>query len=429
MRKIFISIFLFFSFITTAGAQDFNNYFTDKACRIDFLFCGNKDNTTAFLDKIKEEPYWGGRRSHLSSDLNLGEYRFRVTDSISGNLIYTDGFSTLYFEWQTSDEAKHIQKSFEQSIQFPYPKKPVVVSIEKRRGFTTWESLLQFNLNPADKLIRRYKPLSVPVKTIYKTALPERAIDIAVIAEGYTAKEQKKFYKDALKLAESLLSHEPFKSYKSRINVYAIAAVSENSGISMPHKDEWKNTAVGSLFFTFYEPRYLTSQNVFAIRDYASLVPYDAIYILANTATYGGGGIYNFYALASADSNRAQKEVVVHEFGHSFAGLADEYFYDKPDVLDDMYDTKEEPWEPNITSLVHFEKKWKALIPEGTPTPTPVNEDTKKIPVGVFEGAGYMTKGMYRPAYDCRMRTNNAPAFCPVCEKAVEKMILFLTEE
>jgi hypothetical protein len=167
---------------------------------------------------------------------------------------------------------------------------------------------------------------------------------------------------------------------------------------------------------------------MFSIRNYAALVPYDAIYILANTSTYGGGGIYNFYALASADSKRAKSEVIVHEFGHSFAGLADEYYRESADVLDDMYDIKKEPWEPNITSLVRFDTKWKNDLPKNAQIPTAVTVESKKLPIGVFEGGGYLTKGMYRPAYDCRMRTNAAPAFCPVCEKAVERMILFLTE-
>jgi hypothetical protein len=164
------------------------------------------------------------------------------------------------------------------------------------------------------------------------------------------------------------------------------------------------------------------------MHDIAANVPYDAILILANTENYGGGGIYNFYAVASADSKRAQREVVVHEFGHSFAGLGDEYFYET-DALDGMYDITQEPWEPNITSLVKFDRKWKKDLDPTTAIPTPLNEETKKLDIGVFEGAGYLSKGMYRPAYDCRMRTNDAESFCPVCEKAVERVILFLTGE
>jgi len=424
--KIFIStIFIIVAF--TVNAIDYNHFFSRKACRVDFQLAGNATSTSAYIQQIKEEPYWGGRTSNLDKFLNLGEYRFQVTDSASGKLLYTDGFSSLFFEWQTTDEAKHTPKSMEQSIQFPFPKYAVKLTIDKRLGYEKWETLLSVSFSPNDKLITRNTPVNVPVKEILKSSSPEKAVDIAIIAEGYTAEQQEKFFADAQKLADNLFTHEPFIRHKSKINIYAVAALSVDSGISKPHENSWKNTAVGAHFYTFYEPRYLTSPNMFSIRNYAALVPYDAIYVLANTTNYGGGGFYNFYALASADSERAKSEVIVHEFGHSFAGLGDEYFKDKPDALDDMYNIKEEPWEPNITSLVKFDAKWKNDLPKGTPIPTPLTDETKKLTIGVFEGAGYVTKGMYRPAYDCRMRTNDAKAFCTVCEKAVERMILFLT--
>jgi hypothetical protein len=407
-------------------SQKYLDFFTDKACRVDFHFCGNSTSTNAYLDKIIQEPFWGGRRSNLSGDMNLGQYRFQVMDSASNELIYTDEFSTLYYEWQSTPEALLVNKSFEQSIQFPYPLKSVKVIIEKRVDFSSWVTLTQFSFSPNDKLIRRTKPLDIPVKTICKTADPEKAIDIAVIAEGYTAKQRAKFFRDAQKLADNLFTHEPFIKYKYRINIYAIAAMSADTGVSMPQKDNWRNSALGSHYYTFYSDRYLTTPNVFTVRDYAALVPYDAIYILANTKTYGGGGIFNFYTLASADSKRAQTEVTVHEFGHSFAGLADEYFYDS-DALNGMYDLKDEPWEPNITTLVKFDSKWKNSLPVGTQIPTALT-DENKTKIGVFEGGGYLKKGIYRPYFDCRMRTNTAKGFCPVCEKAVERRIKFLTE-
>lgn len=427
MKKHIISTFVFVLISFVAYSQQYNEYFTSSACRIDFMFCGDAFKTDAHLVKIKKEPQWGGRRLHLSENLNLGQYRIQVFDSLSNRMIYTEGFSTLYFEWQTTAEAKKVSKCFEQSVQFPFPKQSVKVTIDRRLELQKWENLLQFSFSPADKMISDKPAVKAQVKEIFKNTSPDRAVDIAVIAEGYTENETDKFYEDARKLAESLFTHEPFKSYSTRINIYAIAAVSLDKGISMPHKDEWKKTAIGSHYFTFYEPRYLTTPNVFVLRDYASLVPYDAIYILANTPEYGGGGIYNFYALASAGSKRAKDEVIVHEFGHSFAGLADEYFREDADVLDAMYDINLEPWEPNITSLVNFDIKWKADLDPSMPIPTLVNEENKSK-LGVFEGGGYLTKGMYRPAYDCRMRTNEAKAFCPVCAKSVEKVILFLTE-
>jgi len=427
MYKKILSTALFLLYCSAFFAQQYSDYFTEKACRVDFYFTGNSHITNAYIDKICQEPFWGGRRANLSNDMNLGQYRFQVLDSLSNRLIYTDGFSTLYFEWQSTPEALLVNKGFEQSIQFPYPLKSAKIRIEKRIDYNNWETLTQFCFSPDDKLIRKTKPVATPVKIICKTAEPEKAIDIAVIAEGYTAKQRDKFFKDAQKLADNLFTHEPFTKHKSRINIYAIAAISGDTGVSMPQNDNWRNSALGSHYYTFYSDRYLTTPYVFNLRDYAALVPYDAIYILANTKTYGGGGIFNFYTLASADSKRAQTEVTVHEFGHSFAGLADEYFKEGSDVLDGMYDLKQEPWEPNITSLVQFNKKWKNQLPVGTLIPTPLVEENK-TKIGVFEGGGYLTKGMYRPYFDCRMRTNIAKGFCPVCEKAVEKRIKFLTE-
>ena len=426
MSKPTFVLFLFLISCSSFFGQQYSDFFIDKACRIDFHFCGNSTQTAIYLDKIKQEPFWGGRRAHLSNDLNLGDFRFHVLDSISGKQIYIDGFSALFHEWQSTPEAQKTSKSFEQTIQFPYPKNAVTLIIEKRLDLDHWQELFRYALSPTDKLIQQTKSTDVPVKIITKTVSSEKAIDIAVIAEGYSANEQEKFYKDAQKLSENLLTHEPFTKYKNRINIYAIAAVSVDSGVSMPQKSVWKNTAVGSHFFTFYEPRYLTTTNSFKLRDLAALVPYDAIYVLANTKTYGGGGIYNFYALTAAD-NKLATQVTVHEFGHSFAGLADEYFYDN-DVLDATYDIKKEPWEPNITSLVQFDRKWESRVSKGTAVPTP-KSDSIKTKLGVFEGGGYLKKGMYRPSFDCRMCTNKAPEFCSVCQQAVERMILFLTEE
>ncbi len=426
MSKQTFAIFFFLMYCSSFYAQQYKDYYTEKACRVDFHFCGNALETSVFLNKIKQEPFWGGRRSHLSTDLNLGDFRFRVLDSLSNKQIYIDGFSALFHEWQSTPEALKVSKSFEQTILFPFPQRAVNLIIEKRLDFDKWEELFRYLLSPTDKLIQKTIPKAVPVKIISKNAVPEKAIDIAVIAEGYSAREKQKFFKDAQRLAQNLLTHEPFSKYKNRINIYAIAAPSEESGISLEKESVWKNTTVNSHFYTFYEPRYLTTENSFNLRDLAALVPYDAIYVLANTSTYGGGGIYNFYALTSAD-NKLATQVTVHEFGHSFAGLADEYFYDK-DVLDATYDIKKEPWEPNITSLVQFEKKWKSAVAHETAVPTPPS-DSIKTNIGIFEGGGYLKKGMYRPCYDCRMRTNKAPEFCPVCKEAVERMILYLTEE
>lgn len=416
------------------AAQEFEPFFSTKTCRVDLIFAGNEKDTKVFLEKIIEEPYWGGRVTNLATLRVPGDFRFTVTDSVTNELIYNEGFNTLFREWQTTDEAKRVNKSFENSIIFPFPKSAVKLSVERRTGFNSWEQLLDVMINPEDALIQRTGMLEIPVKVLRKPAQPSDAVDIAIIAEGYTARELKKFYREAARLADYIASHEPFKKHASRLNFYAVAPPSQQSGVSHPNRGDWKRTALGAHFHTFYSPRYLTSPRHFAIRDVAAAVPYDAIYILANTDEYGGGGIYNFYALTSA-RGRDARAVTVHEFGHSFAGLADEYFYEGGDALDGMYPLHEEPWEPNITTLKHFEHKWLGDLSEGTPVPTPLPVDsTLSIDqpaslLGVYEGGGYRTKGIYRPTPDCRMKTNKAAEFCPVCAKAVEERIKLLTGE
>ena len=251
---------------------------------------------------------------------------------------------------------------------------------------------------------------------------------MAILAEGYTAAEMDVFFRDAQNTCDALFAHEPFGRLKSRFNVVAVASESADSGVSIPRQGEWKQTAVGSHFDTFYSDRYLTTRSVKRIHDCLAGIPYEHIIILANTDTYGGGGIYNSYTLTTAHHTMF-KPVVVHEFGHSFGGLADEYAYsDEPSPL---YPYEIEPWEQNITTLVNFDSKWKDLVPAGTPVPTPVQTDPARIPtqVGVYEGAGYSKKGIYRPVTDCRMRSNEPTAFCPVCQRALERLIRFYTEQ
>jgi IgA Peptidase M64. len=200
---------------------------------------------------------------------------------------------------------------------------------------------------------------------------------------------------------------EPYKSRKNDFNIWAVESVSEDSGTDFPHKNIWKNTAANSNFYTFRIDRYLTAPNQTDVCKLASNAPYDALYVIVNTSVYGGGGIYNFYGLSMSD-DKYESEVFVHEFGHSFAGLGDEY-YDSETAYDGFYNLKVEPWEPNITTMVNFSAKWKDMV--------------GKNGVGIYEGGGYMTKGVFRPREDCRMKTNTANDFCPVCQKAIRKMI------
>jgi hypothetical protein len=429
MKKAIVFVMALSMQILAFGGS-FQDFFGSGTCRIDFHLTGDARETKIALAGISREPFWGGPHSVDGRFMNLGDYRFEVTDSLSGKLIYSDGFNALFREWQTTPEALRLYKSFEQTIVFPFPLKTVQVKIQQRKSLDDWDNLTSFYVDPADKLIRLSSPQNIPVKVLKKNQPAENAVDIAIIAEGYTAREKSKFYKDAETLMQNISAHEPFKKHAAKLNFYAIAAASEVSGVSVPHEDKWVNSAVHSNYYTFYSERYLTSSQVFRVRDLAATVPYDAIYILVNTTSYGGGGIYNYYALTAARGRKAA-EVTVHEFGHSFAGLGDEYFYDNTDALDNTYSTDQEPWEPNITTLVNFDRKWKSMLPVSTPFPTPMPADSisrrSTTLTGVYEGAGYKAKGIYRPTPDCRMKTNEAPQFCPVCEKAVEERIKFLT--
>ena len=241
---------------------------------------------------------------------------------------------------------------------------------------------------------------------------------------GYTKEEMETFYKDANIAMESLFNHEPFKKNKEKFNFIAVACESKDSGVSVPQKGEWKETAIASHFDTFYSDRYLTTLQLKNLNNKLAGIPYEHIIILANTNEYGGGGIYNSYTLTTAH-HPSFKPVVVHEFGHSFGGLADEYYYD--DEFEPQYPADTEPWEKNITTLVDFDSKWKNLIKEGTSIPTPTSKDPKDIftKVGVYEGAGYSSKGVYRGTQECRMKINEAPAFCPVCQQALQDLIDF----
>ena len=350
-----------------------------------------------------------------------------------GHLIYINSFSTLFQEWLTTEEATRVKRSFEATFLLPMPSEQVEIKVELF-GFKG-ETIASFThgVNPKDILIRHKPVCKAPCFKLLENGTPQECIDVAIVAEGYTAAEQDIFLEDARTAMEEILSYEPFKTYRNRFNFIAVALESNESGVSVPYEGIWKDTALGSHFSTFYSDRYLTTLRLRKVNDCLSGLPYEHIIILANTDTYGGGGIYGCYTLTTAHHPQF-KPVVVHEFGHSFAGLADEYYYD--DQYVDYYYPDAEPWEQNITTMVDFHSKWEHLLPEGTAVPTAQmdkgelwkriasGEDAGKF-VGVYEGGGYQSKGVWRPFPDCRMHTNLAPIFCPVCQDAIRRYIEF----
>lgn len=429
MKKIFNPIaILAFMVISLVGfgqprkyVVDYDAHFTGERLRLDLIFAGNSTKQEIFLAGMKKEDTWAGSKQNLIDYFGYGEYFFEV---YSGKeIIYSKGFCTLFQEWRTTAEAAKVSKAFTNSVWMPFPKETVkVVFYDRVKKTGKFSELFSFSIDPTDKMINCEKENNYKVSSIQLSGEPENKVDILFIAEGYTAKEMKKFLKDCRKFTEYLFSMEPYKGRRDDFNIWAVESISQESGTDIPNKDIWKNTIALSNFYTFYTDRYLTAPDQTAIASLASNAPFDALFVVVNEEKYGGGGIYNFYGLGTSD-HRLSNEVFIHEFGHSFAGLGDEY-YDSSTAYEDFYNLAVEPWEPNITTLVNFGAKWKDLILPSTPQPTP-NDSTYLDVVGLFEGGGYMTKGIYRPYLDCRMKTNTAKGFCPACQRAINAMIDF----
>jgi len=424
------------------GAQRFNNHFTDGTLRLDYVFCGDVQHQSIYYVRAFRTGAWAGRQHRLAEAALRGNGQVRVLDPESGETLYVNSFSTLFQEWQTTEEAAHVQKAFENSIQVPFPLHPVDIEVVLFDTHANVSSSLRHRIDPSDILIRKADDNGLQVAPILENGSLENAIDLVIVSEGYALKDRSKFFHDARRAADALFSHEPFKSYKERFNLRAVFAPSEDSGVSIPHDGEWRRTAVSSHFDTFYSDRYLTTSSIWTLYDLVGTVPFEHVIVLANTAQYGGGGIYNSVTIMNSD-HPTFVPVLVHEFGHAFGGLGDEYAYgDNPETL---YPADTEPWEPNLTTLKDFQSKWAGLLPEGTPIPTPLDkleeQDVRRIwhtlsadekaslnsRVGVFEGAGYQMKGVYRPVQECRMRINECEEFCPVCSRSIVRMIDFYT--
>lgn len=412
--------------VASTRAQVFADHFADKTLRVDYIFNGNASGQAICLDGLSALPTWAGRKHHLAELPLQGNGQIVMRNAASGKTIYTTSFSSLFQEWLETDEARNVTKGFENTFLLPYPLQPVEIEITLLDPRRNVRASMKHIVHPNDVLIEQKGNSHItPHKYLLHNDSPEKCIDVAILAEGYTLQEIQTFYEDADIACKSIFDHEPFKSMKKRFNVVAVASPSTDSGVSVPRLNEWKHTAFGSHFSTFYSDRYLTTSRVKAIHDALAGIPYEHIIILANTEEYGGGGIYNSYTLTTAH-HPMFRPVVVHEFGHSFGGLADEYFYDN-DVMTDTYPLDIEPWKQNISTQVDFAAKWKDMLSENTPVPTPA-EVSENYPTGVYEGGGYSAKGIFRPAENCRMRTNEYPAFCPVCQRALRRIIEFYTE-
>ena len=408
-------------------AQSFDEWFQDRTLRLDYTFSGDNRHQHIFLDEMKWSDHWYGRRVNMDSLLLQGNGQLCVKDSKSGRVLYRYSFSTLFQEWQTTEEATRVQKSFENVFLVPFPKNPVDITVTLTDTHNKVKGHFTHHVDPKDILIR---PIAtdegVRWKYLEKSGDSKEKIDVVFVSEGYTASEMDVFEKDCYASINALKMYEPFTSMADRFNFIAVTAPSQQSGVSIPHKDVWKNTVLGSSFDTFYSNRYLTTLHLKNLHDVLAGLPYEHIIILANTENYGGGGIYNSY-LMSAAHNEKCLPVVAHEFGHSFAGLADEYYYD--DSYEIMFPSDTEPWEPNITTLVDFESKWADMLDDKVKIPTAPTGLNLYTQLGVYEGAGYQSKGVYRPVQECLMKITEAPVFCPVCVRAIGRMIDYNTKQ
>ncbi len=433
MRKLsqIIRQFLFLLFLVMSlngMAQDFDRYFTDATLRLDYIFSGDVRRQEISVDALHQLPRWYGKRHHLSEVPMKGNGQVVVRDHTTGSVIYRNSFSTLFQEWLSYPEAQTIRRSFENVFLTPMPKDTADVTIELYNTHQEVMATMTHTVVPTDILIRRTGYDNVtPYVTLQQAADTTRCIHIAYVAEGYQESEMNVFLDDVREAMSALFAHEPFKSLRNRFYIVALLSSSVDSGTSSPRKGIWKNTVLHSHYDTFYSERYLTTLHLKSLHDCLAGTPYEHIIVLVNSEQYGGGGILNSYNLTSTHHSRF-KPVVVHEFGHSFAGLGDEYAYETEEVP--MYPHDVEPWEPNLTTLADFHNKWEDLIATGTPIPTPPTKDRQSIQsrIGVFEGAGYSPRGVYRACQDCRMRTNEYPVFCPVCDRALRRVIEFYTE-
>ena len=423
MRRFLLAL-VAITLSSSLHAQDFDDIFADGTLRIDYTFMGNAHEQHVALRDMSYTPNWYGRRINLDNVPLKGNGDLTLRDSKSGKVIYMTSFSSLFQEWITTPEALEVSKSFEFTLLVPMPQKPATATLVLRDN-TGKESVHTYTINPDDALIRdRSNQQPLPYKYLHKGGDSKECIDVVILAEGYTAEQMELFMTDALITKNEILRYQPFCSHSEKFNFIAVESPSLDSNVSVPQTDQWRDTAISSNFMTFYMARYLTSSNVYDMYDLVTNIPCEHLIILANTATYGGGGIYNSYTLTTAH-HKDFRPVVVHEFGHSFAGLGDEYFYDNDDDNDNMHSLQHEPWEPNITTLVDFDSKWADMLPHTVDVPTTITpERTANYTVGLYEGGGYLSKGIYRPADICRMRNNIAERFCPVCERAIERVIV-----
>lgn len=470
MKKYFllfiIQLIVIYGFSQFVQTINFKDYFENKTMRMDYFHTGNADEEHFSVDRILNDGDWAGSKMMLIDNLNLGLYFFEVLDLESSKVLYSEGFSSIFGEWQTIPEAKEKWGTFHESVRFPWPINPVRLVMKKRDEKNQFVKIWESEIDPSSRSVNPAEDQKThDVFSYLQSGPPSDKVDVVILGDGYTADEMDKFQNDVKRLAGELFAVEPYKSRKNDFNVSAIETPSEVSGVNRPHPGIFKRTALSTSYSSFDSERYVLAYDNRTIRDVAATVPYDYMFILINEETYGGGGIFRLYSTVAVD-NSFSDYIFVHEFGHSFAGLADEYYTSS--VSYEMEEIAVEPYEYNITALLDpANLKWKHLVDNSTPLPTPWEKEkydqfsygiqkerkelrASKVPesevealferekkessaildnmeytgkVGAFEGGGYMQYGLYRPYADCIMFTRNKQQFCPVCRDAISRVI------
>ncbi len=465
----------------------FDTWFLDKTLRVDYFHTGSAAAESFAVDQVYDQGIWAGSRTHLLDPFHLGRYEVKVYDDATGTVIFSKGFDSYFGEYKTSDAGvKGVPRTYHESALLPYPKKPVRFTVEARDRQNVSRTVFSQTIDPAALTVIRESLIpGVKVVEALKSGEPSRKVDVAIIAEGYTAAEEAKFEADLARFTGVFFKLEPYASHRTSFNIYGVFKPSAESGCDEPSHGSFKSTVLNASFDALGSERYLLTEDNKSLRDIAAHAPYDALYIMVNHKRYGGGGIYNLYCTFTTD-NQWYEYLFLHEFGHSFAGLADEY-YTSDVAYNEFYPAGVEPAEPNITALLDpANVKWKALLTPGVAVPTPwektdfdamdtayqkvrretnetiakmkrggapaadiakAEEESEKLSreaadkvdaflkaskfwntVGVFEGAGYAAKGLYRSQLDCLMFTKGTKPFCKVCEAAVLKTIRYYTD-
>lgn len=489
MKKIWISVILSVScslFVIAGTPVTFSNYFIDETMRIDYFHIGDNNREFFTIDRIYRQGTWAGNPNSLIDEYNVGRYYVKVYDAAGKKLLYSKGFDSYFGEYKTTgDAASGIMRTYHESALIPCPKKKIRFVIENRDRENKLHPVFERVIEPDSIEINKEVLLGgVKVFNLVKSGDPHHKVDLAFIAEGYTAGEEGKLRKHFNDAVENFFSREPYKSSNKKFNIYGVFKPSLESGCDEPSSGIYRNTALHASFDSLGLSRYLLTEGNKELRDIAAHVPYDALIIMVNNKRYGGGGIYNSFCVFTAESTE-RNYLLLHEFGHSFTGLADEY-YSSSVAYNEFYPRGIEPVEANITALLDpANLKWKALLSKGVELPTKwekaayesftmkyqkkrtqlnrkiANLELAGAPeaeidkvknelailkktnaektdaflrasplfgkVGAFEGAGYSAKGLYRPMLDCIMFTVGVKPYCKVCEAAVSRVIDYYT--